>query len=60
MRSTVDFPAPEGPSSAVIAPRGASNDTSETAGVPAAVKRFVTACRTMLMRGATSTQRTSW
>ena len=60
MRSTVDLPAPEGPRTAVMAPRGASKDTSATAGVPADVNRLVTACRTMLIPVATSAQRTSW
>src|SRR5215471_9888072 len=41
-RSTVDFPDPDGPSSAVMPPPGAVNDTSATAGVPPAVNRFVT------------------
>ena len=39
IRSTVDLPAPDGPSTAVIAPVGAVNDTSATAGGPSSVKR---------------------
>ena len=41
MRSTVDFPEPDGPSSVVMPPDGATNETSATAGVPDAVKRLV-------------------
>src|SRR6266567_7094184 len=51
MRSTVDLPDPDGPSSVVMPPSGASNDTSATAGVPRAVKRLVRLRTTRLMRG---------
>ena len=40
-RSTVDLPDPDGPSSVVMLPAGAVNDTSSTAGVPRAVNRLV-------------------
>ncbi len=56
MRSTVDLPEPDGPSSVVMPPVGAANDTSATAGVPRAVKRLVRLRTTRLMRPAVPPQ----